>query len=163
MHADLNPATGVRIDLMGPTVEFLNSPKEANDHFCVLRGVIPAGGSVPLHSHADTEDFFVVSGEIEAVRQVEGEYVWAAGKAGDYFHVPGGARHGWRNVSSEPLVVLIITTPRLGQFFLEAGRPVAEAAQPATSKDLARLSSAAAKFGYWHASQEENLAIGIYL
>jgi len=53
MSTELNPTTGLRIDLEGPTVEFLTSPQEASIDFCVLKGVIPPGVSVPLHSHPD--------------------------------------------------------------------------------------------------------------
>jgi quercetin dioxygenase-like cupin family protein len=66
---ELNPTTGLIVDLLGPTVEFLTSPQEKGIDFCVLRGVIPPGVSVPLHSHPDTEDFFIISGEVQAVRQ----------------------------------------------------------------------------------------------
>jgi hypothetical protein len=50
------------IDIFGPTVEFLTSPEDARGDFCVMRGVIPPGVSVPLHSHDETESFFVISG-----------------------------------------------------------------------------------------------------
>jgi hypothetical protein len=69
MSTELNPTTGLRIDLEGPTVEFLTSPQEASIDFCVLKGVIPPGVSVPLHSHPDTEDFFIISGQVEALRR----------------------------------------------------------------------------------------------
>jgi quercetin dioxygenase-like cupin family protein len=126
MSVEMNPTTGLRVDLLGPTVEFLTSPQEASIDFCVLRGVIPPSVSVPLHSHPDTEDFFVISGEVQALRQGTHGYEWIVVKAGDHLHVPGGERHGWRNVSSGPLVAFIITTTRLGQFFQEVGRPMAD-------------------------------------
>jgi quercetin dioxygenase-like cupin family protein len=152
---------GQRVDLFGPTVEFLTPTSEANGAFCVLRGVIPPGVSVPLHSHADIEDFYVVSGEVLAVKQAAHGYVSTACKAGDYVRVPSGAPHGWRNVSNEPFVALVITTPTLGKFFLEAGRPVEQASQPPTPADFARLASLSAKYGYWNAGSEENAAAGI--
>jgi quercetin dioxygenase-like cupin family protein len=164
---EINPTTGLRVDLLGPTMEFLTSPQEASIDFCVLRGVIPPGVSVPLHSHPDTEDFFVISGEVQALRQGTQGYEWIAVKAGDHLHVRSGARHGWRNVSSEPLVAFIITTPRLGQFFQEVGRPVASTPQPVTAEDvahfLAHYATVSAKYGYWDATPEENAAVGIRL
>jgi hypothetical protein len=78
----------MRVDLMGPTVEFLTSPQEASINFCVLKGVIPPGVAVPLHSHIDTEDFIVISGEVQALRQGTQCYEWTAAKAEDYLHVP---------------------------------------------------------------------------
>ena len=165
MSTEMNPTTGLRVDLLGPTVEFLTSPQEANIDFCVLRGVIPPGVSVPLHSHPDTEDFFVISGEVQALRQGTQGYEWIEAKAGDHLHVPGGARHGWRNVSSEPLIAFIITTTRLAQFFQEVGRPVVGIPQPVMAKDLAdffaHYETVSAKYGYWNATPEENAAVGI--
>jgi mannose-6-phosphate isomerase-like protein (cupin superfamily) len=167
VSTEINPTTGLRVDLLGPTMEFLTSPQEARIDFCVLRGVIPPGVSVPLHSHPDTEDFFVISGEVQALRQSTQGYEWIVVKAGDHLHVPGGTRHGWRNVSSEPLVAFIITTPRLGQFFQEVGRPVASTPQPVTAEDvahfLAHYATVSAKYGYWDATAEENVAVGIRL
>jgi quercetin dioxygenase-like cupin family protein len=158
----INPTADVRVDLFGPMVEFLTPPQAANNEFCVLRGVIPPGCSAPLHSHPDTEDFFIVSGEVQALRQGADGYEWIDGKAGDYVHVPGRARHAWRNVSSEPFVALIMTTPKLGQYFLEAGRPLSAASQPITSEDIARLAAISAKFGYWDATPEENAEVGLH-
>ena len=51
------------LDVLGPTVEFLVLPSERAGDYCVIRGSIPPGVSVPLHSHPDNETFF------SAVRQ----------------------------------------------------------------------------------------------
>jgi hypothetical protein len=48
ISTETNPTTGLRLDLLGPMVEFLTSPQEANIDFRVLRGMIPPGVSVPL-------------------------------------------------------------------------------------------------------------------
>jgi quercetin dioxygenase-like cupin family protein len=165
MSTKMNPTTGVRLDLFGPTVEFLTSPQEASIDFCVLKGVIPPGVSVPLHSHPDTEDFYVISGEVQALRQGAQGYEWIEAKAGDYLHVPSGTRHAWRNVSSEPLVSFIVTTTRLAQFFQEVGRPAAAIPQTETAEGLAHFlahfGATSAKYGYWNATPEENAAVGI--
>jgi uncharacterized RmlC-like cupin family protein len=163
MNAELDAVAGLRLDLFGPSVEFLTSPHDQDKTFCVLRGTIPASGAVPLHSHQDVEDFYVISGEVLAVRQGAHGYEAIACKTGDYVRVPSGAPHGWRNVSSEPVVTLIVTTPTLGKFFLETGRPIEQASQPPTSDDFARLANVSAKYGYWNASPEENAAVGIRL
>jgi quercetin dioxygenase-like cupin family protein len=165
MSTEMNPTTGLCVDLVGPTIEFLTSPQEASIDFCVLRGVLPPGVSVPLHSHPDTEDFIVISGEVEALRQSAQGYEWIAAKAGDHLHVLSGARHAWRNVSSEPFVAFIITTTRLAKFFQEVGRPVAATPQPETAQGLAlflaRFETVSDKYGYWNATPEENAAVGI--
>ena len=65
MDAETDLMVGQRIDLFGSSVEFL-TPTSGAEAFCVLGGTILPGGSVSLHSHADVEDFYVVSGEILA-------------------------------------------------------------------------------------------------
>jgi quercetin dioxygenase-like cupin family protein len=51
--------------VFGPTVEFLTSPENPAAVYCVMRGTIPAGLSVSLHSHGDDESFFVLSGAVQ--------------------------------------------------------------------------------------------------
>jgi quercetin dioxygenase-like cupin family protein len=159
-----NPTTGLVLELFGPTVEYLTSPEDEHNDFCVLKGVIPPGVSVPLHSHADTEDFLVISGSVEGLRHDTQGYKWIGAKAGDYIHIPGNAPHAWRNVSVEPAVMLMITTKRMGRFFQETGRPTTGAPQPPpTPEDLARFTAVSARYGYWNATPEENAAVGIQM
>lgn len=163
MSLEKNPTTGLILEFFGPTVEFLTSPDDERNDFCVLKGTIPPGVSVPLHSHGDTEDFIVISGSVEGLRHDSDGYKWIAAKAGDYIHVPGGARHAWRNVSDRPVINLIVTTKTLGRFFRESGRPATGAPQPVTPEDLARFAAISARYGYWNATPEENAAVGIHL
>jgi quercetin dioxygenase-like cupin family protein len=53
------------LDVFGPTVEFLRWPDDADADFCVMRCVVPPGVTVPLHSHDDAEDFYIVDGTNE--------------------------------------------------------------------------------------------------
>jgi quercetin dioxygenase-like cupin family protein len=53
------------LDVFGPTVEFLRRPDDEDADFCVMRGVVPPGVTVPLHSHDDAEDFYIVDGTNE--------------------------------------------------------------------------------------------------
>ena len=163
MSLELNPTTGVRLEVFGPTVEFLTAPHEAHNDLCLMRGVIPPGAFVPLHSHVDMEDFFVLSGRAQALKQVSGGYAWVDAKAGDLIHIPSGVPHAWRNISPEPFAALFITTSKMGRFFQAVGRPATGAPQPVTPEDLARFLSVSAEYGYWNATPEENAAVGIQL
>ena len=109
----------------------------------------------------DTEDFFVISGEIEGLRQDSEGYKWIGAKTGDYIHVPSNARHAWRNVSNKPTLVYIITTKNMGHFFQETGRLETNTSQPVTSEDLAHFAEISTRYGYWNASSEENASVGI--
>jgi quercetin dioxygenase-like cupin family protein len=165
-----NPSTGkvvelldLRTDLDLPTLEFLTSLQDPQNDFCVMRGTLPPGVSVPLHSHADTEAFVVISGELEALRQDNQGHSWIKAKANDYVHVPSNSRHAWRNVSGVPAVVLVITTRKLGQFFQEAGRPKTGTPLPVTPEDLERFAAISTRYGIWYGSREENALVGIHL
>ena len=153
---------GTVLDLLGPTVEFITSPDGPQD-FCVLKGTIPPGVAVPLHSHDDAEAFFVLSGTQQALIQDGEGFRWRDLHAGDYIHVEGGVPHAWRNTSDAPAIDLIITTPRMGRFFEEMGTRVTGPRKPPGAEDLARLSELAAKYGYWNATPEQNVAVGIEL
>jgi quercetin dioxygenase-like cupin family protein len=158
-----NPTTGLVVELFGPTLEFLILPDDEQSDFCVLKGTIPPGFSVPLHSHPDTEDFLLISGALEGLRHDGASYTWIGVNVGDYIHVPANARHAWRNVSGEPVINLIFTTKRLGRFFQEVGRPVAETPQPPTFEELERFVTISAQYGHWNATPEENEAVGLQI
>lgn len=155
-------AHGEVLDLPdGATVEFLTRPNSHAD-FCVMTGIIPPGGIVPLHSHDDPEAFFVVSGTKQSLLEGDAGLEWHRVQAGDYVDIESGTRHAWRNDSDEPVVDLLITSKRLGQFFEELRRP-AGASGPPTPDDLTHLAALAVKYGYWFATPEENAAVGIDL
>jgi quercetin dioxygenase-like cupin family protein len=145
------------LDVFGATVEFVSW----SDEFCVMRGVVPPGAVVPLHRHADAEDFFILSGTQQVLVQDADNLVWRDTRAGDYVRVPGNVLHAHRNLSSEPAIDLIVTTARLGRFFEEIGRPVTDSPIPPTPGELARFVETSMKYGYVLATPEENAAVGI--
>jgi hypothetical protein len=59
-----HPTARRSVDCFGMTLCFMTALEEGQDDFCVLRGVIPPGGSIPLHSHPDMEDFFILLGKV---------------------------------------------------------------------------------------------------
>jgi hypothetical protein len=52
----IKPEQVETIDVLGPTIQFL-TPPDRKDAPCIMRGTIPPGVSIPLHSHADPETF----------------------------------------------------------------------------------------------------------
>ena len=81
-----------------------------------------------------------------------------------FIHIPGGAKHAWRNVSGEPMAALITCTAKLGRALREMGQLASEAGKriprPA---DIQRLMEISERYGYWLGSREENTAVGIEL
>jgi len=152
------------LDVLGPTVEFLASPEESDAVYCVMIGTIPAGAVVPLHSHPDMESFFILSGAVEMLPYQGLDSKWCHANAGDFIHIPSHAKHAFRNDSDEAMCSLITTTPQLGRFFHELGRPATPGARPypATPDDLDRFARIAARYNHWLGSPAENPAMGIF-
>ncbi|MCV7379172.1 cupin [Mycobacterium alsense] len=150
---------GLTVDVFGPLIEFLTP--EDNEQICVMRGVVPPGVAVPLHSHDDFEDFLILTGGHQVLVEDEGGLKWRDAHAGDYIRVAGNVPHAHRNLSDEPAVDLIITTAAMGRFFREVGRPTGS--PPPTAREVAHFVEAARRFGYRLATPEENAAVGITL
>jgi quercetin dioxygenase-like cupin family protein len=150
------------IDVFGPTIQFITSPSETNAP-CIMRGTIPPGVSIPLHSHADPETFVLLSGTVEGLVCRQEDFEWLALHPDDVLHVPPNARHAWRNNGRAPATMLIISTATMGRFFQEVGmlrRPGAPPRVP-SSDDLQRFMRTSARYGYWNATPEENAQVGI--
>ena len=133
---------------------------DADDGYCLLRGIFPAGVIVPIHSHVDQETFYILDGELQGLRGDR----WVSLVGGDVFDVPGDLRHGFRNLSGTPVSLLFVTTTRMGRFFRDIGRPAATApVSPPTSADFQRLFEIAHRYGHWLGSAADNAAVGITL
>jgi quercetin dioxygenase-like cupin family protein len=161
MSVEINPTTGLLLQVLGPSLELLTSPDDDQNDFCLMRGIIPPGVVIPLHSHADTEDFVVLLGRMQALKYESADnYTWIEVKVGEYLHVPSNAPHAFRNVSNEPVVVLAVGTRKLTRFFVDVGNVLSF---PPTPKDIAHFLTISAEYGYWNATPEENAAVGIQL
>src|ERR1700739_1245 len=149
------------VDVFGPTVEFVSGPDDPGADFWVMRGVVPPGVTVPLHSHDDAEDFFILSGTQQVLTKSDHGLEWRDVNAGDYVHIPASVPHALRNVSDKPAVELIITPARLGRFFQAIARP--GATRPPTPDELSEFVAVATKYGYALGTPEQNAAVGIAL
>jgi quercetin dioxygenase-like cupin family protein len=153
---------GRTLHVPGARVELLTPLQAADELPCLMRGTIPGGGVVPLHSHPDTETFVGVAGELEGLTRYPDGIAWVPLRAGDVFHVPGDVPHAWRNRSTEPATSLILTTTRLARFFCDIAAP-ASRTDPPDPEVLATFTEVARRYGYWHGSARENAAIGLPL
>jgi uncharacterized RmlC-like cupin family protein len=152
-------SAGPQLDVFGPTVEFLSW----SESFCVMRAVVPPGVAVPLHWHADAEDFYIISGTQQVLLEGANGLEWHDARAGDYVRVPGHMPHAHRNISDEPAIELIVTTARIGRFFQQIGRQVVGSIAPPTAAEVNHFVEVAISYGYVLGSPEENAAVGITL
>ena len=154
-----------RITPNGALFEFLVSPNEAGAEICLIRGTIPPGGAIPLHSHSDVELFYVLEGTVEAFQSSDGTPRWTTVGPGDTVTIPGNTKHALRNGSPLPVTMVIVTTSKLYQFFHEVTKRFDpdQSATPPKPEGIQEVLRAAARYGYWMGSPEENAAIGLSL
>ena len=88
--------TGEILDVLGPRIQFLTALSDNDNDYCLIKGSVPPGVVVPLHSHPERETFYVLEGEVEGLWKDR----WITLGVGDPFDVPGGLKHGWRNLSN---------------------------------------------------------------
>jgi quercetin dioxygenase-like cupin family protein len=153
-------------DVLGPMVQLMTPPSEDDSIPCIMRGTIPPGVVVPMHSHPEPETFIQESGDVDGLSVRDDGSEWVRIARGDIFHVPGGVKHGFRNCGSVPAVAIIVTSPAIGRFFREIGTPVAAdgpSAGPPSEAMLRRSMEGARKYGHWLATPEENARVGIKL
>ena len=151
--------------VLGVLLQFLSTPEQINDQISVMRGTVPSGVVIPLHSHADPEIFYVLNGSLE-VFQAEGPYAgWQTMNVGEVVSIPGNVRHALRNTSHSSMTSITVSKQELYSFFRELALPFDPNRPPAppTPDEMQQLFSAAAKYEYWLASPDENAAIGISL
>jgi hypothetical protein len=83
---------------------------------------------------------------------------------GDVITIPGRVKHALRNTSSlVSVTTLLVTQSELYNFFREIAKPFDRSQRPAplTPTAMQELLAAAAKYGFWMASPDENAAIGL--
>jgi quercetin dioxygenase-like cupin family protein len=151
--------------VLGASVEFLVGPQADDEAPCIIRGTMPPGVSVPVHSHKAVEVFFILSGNIEVLIEDSGKMSWVEASAGNLIEIPSKAKHAFRNSSQHPVVNLLYTTSEHGRYFQEIGRPATsgESVSPLASDEIQRLLKTAQRYGYWFATPEENASVGINL
>jgi quercetin dioxygenase-like cupin family protein len=151
--------------VLGASVEFLLGPQQGDEAPCVLKGTIPSGVSVPMHSHDSVEIFFVLSGNIDVLVEAGGKMHWVEAGAEDLIEIPSNAKHAFRNRSQNPVLNLLFTASRHGRYFQEIGRPVAsgQSVRPPAPDEIQHFLKTAQRYGYWFATPQENASVGINL
>jgi quercetin dioxygenase-like cupin family protein len=137
-----------------PANVWLTKISENDADYCVILCSLPAGAIVPMHSHADRETFYVLSGSVEGLRVDR----WITLGPGDVLDVADGIKHAWRNSSQAAVSMLCVTTMRMARFLRDIS--VADGVSTRAEHNQRFLELAQAN-GYWLASPEENAEVGL--
>lgn len=144
---------------VGPKLTYLTPRSSAPDDYCLMKVEIPAGVTVPVHSHEDRETFYILAGELDGLTGTE----WATFLPGMVLDVKNGVRHALRNTSLASTTLLMVTTMKMGQFFRDVGRPHAPGLPPPTPANLQHFGTISSEYGYWIGTPADNLGVGITL
>jgi quercetin dioxygenase-like cupin family protein len=137
-----------------PGNQYLTEVTDGDGDYCVMLCTLPRGVVVPMHSHADRETFYVMSGNPDVFR---GDH-WETLSAGDVIDAQDGIRHAWRNSSGAAASMLCVTTMRLARFLRDVAVDDGSADPLAGAQRFLKLVQ---EYGYWLASPEQNAAIGL--
>ena len=140
---------GQSVRILGQ-LEWKLTREDTAGHYCVLESVLPPGGGVPPHLHADQEAVYILEGSMEFARMGSTGLEWFSVSSGDVVNVRGGSLHGFRNTGATPSRMLTMGTGGLAAFFEEAGVPVAAGSTPAppTREEVERVITIARKHGH---------------
>lgn len=138
-----------------PTNQFLTDISGDEANYCVMLCTLPAGTVVPMHSHADRETFYVVSGTPSALR----DSLWVELGPGDVFDVSDGIKHAWKNASQASASMLCVTTMKMARFLRDISTSGGDALSP--EQHALRFLDLVVTNEYWLASPEENAAVGL--
>jgi quercetin dioxygenase-like cupin family protein len=109
----------VRIPAIGLDLRVRLPPAASDEAMTIIETTNAPGFGPPLHRHAETEIFRVLSGRY--LFEVDGRRFHA--ETGDVVTVPGGAAHAFVNVTDAPAQQYILILPGLDAtaFFTELG------------------------------------------
>ncbi len=165
MHSIPQQSTEPTFDVFGVEIQFLVAPTEGTDQLSLIRGTIPPGVVVPLHSHAEPELLFCLEGSLDIFRGTGEPQGWTRLRRNETFTFPAGVKHALRNSSSSECALLVTTQGSLFNFFRAVAQPLQPGHEPAppSPEVMQQLFAAADRYRYWMASPEENAAIGLAL
>ena len=107
----------IKIPAIGLDLHVRMPPEASGGAFSIIETVNAAGFGPPRHGHPEAEIFRVIEGRY--LYEVDGRRFHA--DVGDVVSIPGGAEHGFVNVTDKPARQYILIAPALDaeRFFTE--------------------------------------------
>jgi quercetin dioxygenase-like cupin family protein len=148
-HQIFSPERNLR-----PSNQFLTELTDDDSDYSVMLCTLPAGLIVPLHSHADRETFYILTGQLDVFH---GDH-WKTLGPGDAVDLKDGIQHAWKNSFDSAASMLCITTMRLARFLRDIAVNSQTSDPTTAAKNFLKL---VREHGYWLANPEANAAIGL--
>ena len=113
------PGEGERFDVAGAHLTWKVKGEDSGYAFSICEQTVAPGEGVPLHSHSSAEVFYILAGQVDFFRVVDGKEDWIHCETGSTMILPPNSLHAFYNRTSEPCRVLGIST-QLHQAFFDA-------------------------------------------
>jgi quercetin dioxygenase-like cupin family protein len=113
----VGPGEGERFDLAGAHITWKVKGEDSGYAFSICEQSLAPGEGVPLHSHSSPEVFYILAGQPDFLRIVEGKEDWIHCETGATMILPPNSLHAFYNRTSEPCCVLGISTQLHRAFF----------------------------------------------
>jgi quercetin dioxygenase-like cupin family protein len=154
-----------RFAVVGTLLQFVSTPEQSHSKIAVMRGGIPAGAVIQLHSHADPEIFSSSAARWKSFKTTVSHKDGRRPGRGDVVTIAGGTRHAIRNPGSADVACVLISEDRLYLFFRELAIPVERgAAVPVPSEAvMLKLFEVAAQYDYWIGHRRKTRRLGYSL
>jgi len=139
---------GPTFSAVGDVYRLLATGEQTGGAYALCEARVLPGGGPPPHFHRrEDESFFILEGEITFT--LDGHRVVA--RAGSFLQSPRNLPHAFKNESSAPARMLILTTPAgFDKFLIEIAQPVPSFDSPplpVTEADIQKLLAVAPKYG----------------
>ena len=116
------PGEGEHFDVAGGHLTWKVKGEDSGYAFSVCEQTLAPGEGVPLHSHPFPEVFYILGGQTDFFRIVDGKEDWIRCESGSTMILPPNSLHAFYNRSPEPCRMLGIST-QLHQTFFDAVAP----------------------------------------
>jgi quercetin dioxygenase-like cupin family protein len=144
----VEPSEGEKFDVAGAHLTWKIKAEDTGYAFSICEQTLAPGEGVPLHSHASPEAFYVLSGTADFFRLVKGHEDWIRCETGSLMILPPNSLHAFCNKTSEPCLLLGISTPLHQAFFDAVAR--ADKGQPLASLPFPESMGLVAQIGAQH-------------
>lgn len=134
------------VDVRGYVVEFLSARPSGFKDQVFLKSIIPPGVCTPRQSQTEPQSLLILSGRMEVLSS----NVWRTWSEGETLCLAANQRYALRNLNSQKVVTILVTTPAMARFLEDAGQPLAaDAVLTPPIDDWRRYLDAVRRHGHW--------------